>query len=81
LALREPKEAIEYKKMNEKEVLLKSINEKKTQLASSRKGTDTWKSGRTQKSGSSQLSVLSVLSLEKEIKSLSEELRKLQNAK
>ena len=67
--------------MNEKEVLLKNINEKKTLLASSRKGTDTWKSGRTQNSGNSQLSVLSVLSLEKEIKSLSEELRKLQNAK
>ena len=67
--------------MNEKELLLKTINEKKAQLASSRKGTDTWKSGRTVNSGSSQLSVLSVQSLEKEIKSLSEELRKLQNAK
>jgi len=67
--------------MNEKEVLLKTINEKKAELVSARKGTDTWKSGRTQKSGNSQLSVLSVQSLEKEIKSLSEELRKLQNAK
>ncbi|MEH6457750.1 MAG: hypothetical protein V7749_15585 [Cocleimonas sp.] len=67
--------------MSEKEVLLKTINEKKAELISARKGTDTWKSGRTQKSGNSQLSVLSVQSLEKEIKSLSEELRKLQNAK
>lgn len=67
--------------MNEKEVLLKSIQEKKSQLASSRKGTDTWKSGRGQNSGNAQLSVLAVQSLEKEIKSLSDELRKLQNAK
>jgi len=72
---------IEYKKMNEKELLLKTLNEKKAELVSSRKGTDTWKSGRTQKPGHSQLSVLSVQSLEKEIKSLSEELRKLQNVK
>jgi len=67
--------------MNEKEVLLKTITEKKSQLASSRKGTDTWKSGRTNRVGHSQLSVLAVQSLEKEIKALSEELRILQNAK
>lgn len=67
--------------MNEKEVLLNTIKEKKSQLASSRKGTDTWKSARTNKIGHSQLSVLAVQSLEKEIKSLSEDLRMLQNAK
>jgi len=67
--------------MNEKEVLLNKIKEKKSQLASSRRGTDTWKTGRSNMSGHSQLSVLAVQSLEKEIKSLSEELRILQNAK
>jgi len=67
--------------MNEKEALLNKIKEKKSELASSRKGTDTWKTGRGQKSGNAQLSVLAVQSLEKEIKSLSDELRKLQNAK
>ena len=69
--------------MSEKEVLLKTINEKKSQLASSRKGTVTWKSGGRSNNagGHSQLSVLAVQSLEKEIKSLSEELRILQNAK
>lgn len=67
--------------MNEKEAILKTIKEKKSELANSRKGTVTWKSGRGQKPGSSQLSVLAVQSLEKEIKSLSDELRILQNAK
>jgi hypothetical protein len=65
--------------MNEKELLLNRINEKKTQLASSRKGTESWRSNGRKKSGKSQVSKLSVQSLEKEIKSLSEELRILQN--
>lgn len=68
-------------KMNEKELLLKKINEKKSELASSREGTNTWKKGRSHKPGQAQLSVLAVQSLEKEIKRLSDELRILQNAK
>ncbi|MEE9309395.1 MAG: hypothetical protein V3U64_00085 [Cocleimonas sp.] len=65
--------------MNEKELLLNSINEKKAQLASSRKGTESWSSRGKKKLGTSQASKLSVQALEKEIKNLSEELRILQN--
>ncbi len=65
--------------MNEKELLLNKINEKKAQLASSRKGTESWSSSGRKKSGASQVSKFSVQSLEKEIKILSEELRILQN--
>ena len=61
--------------MNEKELLLNKINEKKAQLASSRKGTESWSSSGRKKSGTSQVSKLSVQSLEKEIKILSKELR------
>ena len=65
--------------MNEKELLLNRINERKAQLASSKKGTESWRSSGRKKSGTPQVSKLSVQSLEKEIKSLSEELRILQN--
>ena len=64
---------------NEKEFLLNKINEKKAQFASSRKGTESWSSSGAKKPGVSQVSKLAVQSLEKEIKSLSEELRILQN--
>jgi hypothetical protein len=67
--------------MTEKELLLKTINEKKAQLASSRKGSESWNSGRTKQSGTPQVSKLAAQALEKEIKSLSEELRVLQQAK
>ncbi len=65
--------------MNDKKLLLNKINEKKALLASSRKGTESWSSSGTKKPGNSHASKLSVQSLEKEIKSLSEELRILQN--
>ncbi|WP_299873571.1 hypothetical protein [uncultured Cocleimonas sp.] len=65
--------------MNEKELLLNKINEMKAQLASSRKGTESWSATGTKKSGVSQVSKLAVQKLEKDIKSLSEELRILQN--
>ncbi len=54
--------------MNEKKLLLNKIKEKKAQLASSRKGTESW-SSRGTKTGVSHASKLAVQSLEKEIKS------------
>ena len=65
--------------MNEKELLLNKINEKKAELANSRKGTESWSARGANKVGNPHASKLSVQSLEKEIKSLSNELRILQN--
>lgn len=65
--------------MNNKELLLEKINEKKAELSRSRRTSESWNPGRTKQFGNSQVSKLNVKSLEKEIKDLSDELRKLQN--
>jgi len=73
--------------MNNKEQILEKINERKAELSSARRSSEKWNSGntkqfgnsgRTKQFGNSQVSKLKVQSLEKEIKELSDELRKLQ---
>lgn len=63
--------------MSQRADLLNLIKEKKDQLASSSRGTEGWKIRKTQSVGSSQISKLSVLTLQKEIKALSEQVRQL----
>lgn len=65
--------------MNEKELLLNQIKEKKALLAGTRKGTESWSSRGSSKPGGSHAAIQTVQKLEKEIKSLSDELRILQN--
>lgn len=74
--------------MNDKALLLKTINEKKAELAKSRRTSESWNSGSTKQFGNSgrtkqfrntHFSQMNVKVIEKEIKALSEELRKLQN--
>ncbi len=73
--------------MNNKELLLEKINERKAELSKSRRNSESWNSGSTKQYGNSgrtkqfrntHFSQMNVKALEKEIKELSEELRKLQ---
>ena len=73
--------------MNDKKLLLEKINEKKAELSKSRRSSQSWNSGSTKQFGNSgrtkqfkntHFAQMNVKSLEKEIKELSEELRKLQ---
>ncbi|WP_022951289.1 hypothetical protein [Leucothrix mucor] len=63
--------------MSQKDDLLRLIQEKKNQLASSSRGTEGWKTRKSQSIGSAQISKVSVLTLQKEIKELSEQIRNL----
>lgn len=74
--------------MTNKKLLLETINAKKAELSKSRRSSQTWNSGNSKQFGNSgrtkqfkntHFAQMSVKTLEKEIKELSEELRKLQN--
>ena len=63
--------------MSTKEELQEQIKEKKGQLAQSRRGSESWKSGRSKNFGPNQASKLQVQALEKEINDLYEQIRLL----
>ena len=63
--------------MSQREELLSLIKDKKTQLSIANKGTEGWKRGKSKFSGTAQISKISVLTLQKEIRDLSEQVRQL----
>ena len=75
--------------MNDKELLLEQINAKKAELSRSRRTSESWNSGSSKQFGNSgrtkqfrntHFSQQNAKALEKEIKELSAQLTKLQNA-